>query len=99
MAVPSEDYMRWMAFNRSSLNWPKHWQAVIYKLDKQWRFEYDDHQYAVYPRNPEYEEFWDKCEDKLHAPQNGAPSPHLGVVIFDSMEAIDNWARVAARMK
>lgn len=82
----------WMAFQTNSYSWPKHWRAAIFKLSKVLDVTTGQSVYDVYPRNPEYDnyiatEVWEN-----------PPPMHLGLVRFDSIELLDQWARVAARL-
>ena len=105
---PFREHAKWLAFQRSSYEWPKYWRAVIFKLDKRYDVLTDKHTYVVLPRNPEYEAYTTKEElDLMHHIKavdvdgiiKTLPPMHLGPAEFDSLEDIDQWAQVAWRIK
>jgi hypothetical protein len=104
------EHSKWLAFQRSSLNWPKYWRAVIFKLDRHCDPATYEDKYVVWPRNPEYQKYCD-AEDaitnaaKFMTHKFGAdgsviaiPPLHLDPAYFDSLEDIDQWAQVAYRI-
>lgn len=94
------EHAKWLAFERNRFSWPKHWQVVIFKVHKQYDDIYDIDRYVVLPANPEFQVYI--ASDPL-TPEGKAftepPPMHLGPVEFDSMEDIDQWAKVAHRLR
>lgn len=100
MAMANEtfaEHAKWLAFGRNRFTWPKHWQVVIFKITRVYDPLWGDPRYSVLPANPDYQKYVD---EPAPAGAFGEPPPmHLGPVVFDSMEAIDQWAAVAHRLR
>jgi hypothetical protein len=92
-----------MAFAINSTQWPTHWRAVIFKLEKRASQGFDDPQFVVWPRNPEYDIYMDKVDQagqgmSLDTMLADVPPMHLDPVVFESIKDIDQWATTVSRM-
>lgn len=94
------DNAKWLAFSRNSLQWPNHWRAVIFRIQRVCAPLYPEPVYVVWPRNPEYDAYMDKIDqDGQGMDLDAVPPPmHLGPVEFKDMDEINAWAVIAARM-
>jgi hypothetical protein len=100
-ATPEQrDEYLWLRLQRSSFNWPKEWRAVVFKIDRHVDVCNADYAYVVYPRNPEYDIYMQRCYDDGFLLNSTEPIPamHLGAVKFATLQEVDAWARVAARI-
>lgn len=100
MAMANEtfaEHAKWLALQRNRFTWPKHWQVVIFKIHREQNVLAYTDRYIVLPTNPDYQKYVD---EPAPAGAFGEPPPmHLGPVVFDSMEDIDQWAAVAHRLR
>ena len=82
---------------RSSLHWPKHWRTTIGRVEY-----YDVHttferKYIVTPLDPEWVHYYTvRGLGELVQPHDG--KMYLDPIEFDSLEQMDNWAKVTARL-
>jgi hypothetical protein len=80
----------------SEFYWPPHWRRVIYKIMAYQHPLWMGKQYKVLARNPEYRRV---MELDLTSIRHPLPPMHLDEPMeFDTVEELDNWARVAARI-
>lgn len=72
---------------RNSLTWPSHWRRSIYKIEQMHDWRTFRILYVVYPHNPEYRHSLSRLI-----------APFLDPIEFDTVEDVDQWARVLARI-
>jgi hypothetical protein len=95
------EHAKWLAFERNSLQWPKYWRAVIFKIERRDDILTGTTTYMVLPRNPEYQKYVDETEKDcmVYGGVFRQPPPmYLEAAKFDSIEEVDRWAQVAWRI-
>lgn len=80
---------------RNSFEWPPHWRKVIAKMSVEFKGDGSSH-YIVHVLNPEYLELL--VSEQLGNSSRLLPERSVARVEFDSLQAVDDWARVAARI-
>lgn len=86
------------AATRSSLQWPKHWRKVIYKITKMQDTRNFEDYWIVYPRNPDHTEWWSKQPAGVDLDVSPPPAA-LDPIRFSTLAEVDNWATVICRME
>lgn len=95
--TPPQDLF--MAATRNEFYWPIYWRVVIHKIESMHEPVTGRHYIRVTPKNPEYTAYlnqgtWlstDKVEGRI-------PDMYLDRVEFESIEEMDKWAQMCARM-
>ena len=78
---------------QSSLHWPQHWRKSIFKLTAN-----PDGSYIALPYNPAYREYLNSAREFFGEERHTAPSTTLDPVHFDSLQDLNQWAHVVARL-
>lgn len=94
------EHMKWMAFTQNSMSWPKYWRAVIFRIQRRYDITRAEEYLMVLPINPDYTKYSAECDARGYVDlDDKAPPMHLPAIRFDSIEDIDRWAAVAARLE
>lgn len=94
---PPTDYVR--AAGQNEFHWPPHWRAVIYRIEQVFLREHANRVYRVTPKNPEFAQYlqaevW-RSDDKE---AGRIPPMYLDPVVFETVEEMDRWAQLCARL-
>jgi hypothetical protein len=85
----------------SSLSWPPYWRGTVNCVWVAWDVVSGQEVVNVLPVNPEYRKYLDsgtEFADGVVRHWNKPPPETLPPIVFDSLEDMDNWARMVYRM-
>lgn len=82
---------------QSSLHWPQHWRKSIFKLTAN-----PDGSYIALPYNPAYRDYLSSEREFYGGPDTTAvlqpPPTTLDPIHFETLQELDQWASVVARL-
>ena len=86
--------------SKGSLEWPPHWRGVVFKVKRERNVLTYQDVFIVTPRNPAYDEYLELSHSPAASQGHFTPAPSLTLdpISFDTLEEVDNWARICARL-
>ncbi len=87
-----------IAAQRGSYAWPRHWQRIIAKIDVKMDVRENRYTYTVHVANPEWRRTMLEADAATLLGLQQLPERTAGVIDFATVEELDTWAAMADRL-